>query len=305
MVTDPRRTVHNTARIAAAAAFSLILAGGLVTSRHAGLSVPDWPLAFGQLNPPRWWQIESVRTEHGHRILAFLVALWTAFLGWRVYRFEDRPLARRLAAAGAVLVLLQALLGGLRVLRLSIDLAMVHGLVGQMFFALLIALAVVTAPDWETRKQPPTTARHRWITIGLVLVVITQLTMGIFIRHLGADARPLAGTWLYYGHIATAGVVLSIALDLHRGEDTAATASGNLLLAAIAAQIMLGIAAFLVTEHMAYDLETTMLEAWIPTLHVGCGAAILGLSLTGCLHAWREALIAGRSSTSTLTRGTP
>jgi len=292
MVSDLRRTVHNTARVAVAGAFLLILAGGLVTSRGAGLSVPDWPLAFGQVNPPGWWRIESVRTEHGHRILAFLVALWTAFLGLRVYRFEDRPLARRIAAAGAVLVLVQALLGGLRVLRLSVDLAMVHGLVGQLFFALLCALVVVTAPDWETYQRLPNTPRERWLSSTLVAVVVAQLTLGIFIRHIGATARPLAGTWLYYAHIAGAGLVLSVALDLHAAGSAASRRSGNVLLTGITAQIALGIASFLVTEQMTHDRQTTALEAWLPTLHVGCGAFVLGSSLTRSLHAWRESLLA-------------
>ncbi|MBI5505118.1 MAG: COX15/CtaA family protein [Deltaproteobacteria bacterium] len=291
MVSDPRRSVHNTARIAVVGSFLLILAGGLVTSRDAGLSVPDWPLAFGQLNPPGWWRIESIRTEHGHRIIAFAVALWMAFLGWRVYRLEDRTLARRLAAAGAAVVLIQALLGGLRVLRLSLDLAMVHGLVGQLFFALLCALAVVTAPEWETRERLPNTRRERCLTMGLVVTVILQLALGISIRHLGAAARPLAGTWLYYAHVGTAGLVLSVALDLNRGANATAKPSANTLLATIAAQIVLGIASFIVTESMAYDRQATMLQAWLPTLHVGCGAALLGASLTRCLHAWRESLM--------------
>ena len=59
--------VHRVAVVTLAATFALIIAGALVTSRDAGLAVPDWPLAYGELNPPRWYQIENVRTEHGHR----------------------------------------------------------------------------------------------------------------------------------------------------------------------------------------------------------------------------------------------
>lgn len=304
MLTDARRTIHNTARIAVAGAFLLILAGGLVTSRDAGLSVPDWPLAFGQLNPPGWWRIESIRTEHGHRILAFLVAVWTAFLGWHVYRFEDRPLARRLAAAGVVLVLLQALLGGLRVLHLSVDLAMVHGIVGQVFFALLTAMAVVTAPDWETPAELPSTANERRLTSALVAAVTVQLALGIFIRHLGAAARPLADTWLYYAHVGTAGLLLSIVLDLNRGEGASSRRpSGRVLLAVFAVQIALGIASFLVTEPMTYDRQATILEAWLPTLHVGCGAALLGMSLTRWLYAWHGSLMPSMPRRRTAQRG--
>jgi len=305
MVSDPRRTVYNTARIAVGGAFVLILAGALVTSRDAGLSVPDWPLAFGQINPPGWWRIESVRTEHGHRILAFLVALWTAFLTWRVFRFDDRSLARRLAASGALLLIVQALLGGLRVLRLSVDLAMVHGLLGQIFFALLTALAIVTAPDWETRQRVPATPRERRLTTALVATVVVQLGFGIYIRHLGAAAHPLSGTWMYYAHIGIAGIVLSIALDLHRKSDPASRPSGALLISTVVAQIALGIATYLVTEPMTHDRAATMLQAWVPAFHVGFGAAILGMSTMRWLEARRDrlALPAWRRPVRPLRRG--
>ena len=62
------------ARATVVATFVLIIAGGLVTSRDAGLAVPDWPLSFGTLSPPNWWQIDNVRTEHGHRLIAGSVA---------------------------------------------------------------------------------------------------------------------------------------------------------------------------------------------------------------------------------------
>src|SRR5262249_9082253 len=129
--------LHRRAWIGLVGAFLLVIAGGLVTSRDAGLAVPDWPLAFGQINPPGWWRIENVRTEHGHRILAFFVACWTAFLLVSVLRRSSDLLTRRFTILAAGLVILQALLGGLRVLELSVDLAMIHGVVGQLFLASL------------------------------------------------------------------------------------------------------------------------------------------------------------------------
>ena len=45
----------------------LVVAGGLVTSHDAGLSVPDWPLSYGKLMP----QMEGgIFYEHGHRMVA-------------------------------------------------------------------------------------------------------------------------------------------------------------------------------------------------------------------------------------------
>ncbi|HYC56433.1 MAG TPA: COX15/CtaA family protein, partial [Candidatus Binatia bacterium] len=285
-------SVHTTARIAVAAAFVLILAGGLVTSRDAGLAVPDWPLAYGEINPPGWWRIENIRTEHAHRIIAFLVASWTAFLLWRIWRHPDL-LARRLGIAAAGLVLLQALLGGLRVLNLSLDLAMVHGLVGQVFFASLMAVATVTSPTWSVPRLPVSSI-VRTLGAALLAAVVGQLALGIFIRHLGASVRPLAGSALYYAHVVAAGIVLCLVLELRRRaqslESDPSIPCTRLLVGLMAAQIVLGIASFVVTEAMEYDRQATMLESWLPTFHVGCGAAILGATVVLNLHAFRYRL---------------
>lgn len=291
MDSERRRALHRNAWIALCGAFVLVLAGGLVTSRDVGLAVPDWPLAFGQINPPGWWKIESIRTEHGHRIIAFLVASWTAFLLVSVLRRESRALVRNLAIAAAALVIVQALLGGARVLKLSVDLAMVHGVVGQFYFATLAALVAVTAPAWE-RAAAPESRRERIQGAILFVTVTAQLLLGLFIRHLGAEARPLAGTPLLYAHVIGAGLVLSALLDFQRDDGTRSHApGGRLLLPLVCVQIALGIAAYVTTDDMIYDRQATILEAWLPTLHVGVGAALLGAVVVRNLHAWRNVLV--------------
>lgn len=297
MASDTRHAAHRSATVnriawtALAGAFALVLAGGLVTSRDAGLAVPDWPLAFGQLNPPGWWRIENIRTEHGHRILAFAVALWTALLLVSVLRREQSGLVRRLTIASAALVIVQALLGGLRVLHLSVDLAMVHGVVGQVFFASLAAVVAVTSPSWERSPSAPESRRERVQGAILLVTVVAQLLLGLFIRHLGASARPLAGTPLLYAHVIGAGLVLSALLDFQRDAGTRVNAPGaNLLLPLVIAQIALGIAAYVTTDDMVYDRQATILEAWLPTLHVGVGAALLAAVVVRNLHAWRNTI---------------
>jgi hypothetical protein len=50
----------------------LILAGSLVTSNDAGLSVPDWPTSYGWnmfTFPPSMW-VANIVYEHGHRLVA-------------------------------------------------------------------------------------------------------------------------------------------------------------------------------------------------------------------------------------------
>lgn len=287
------RLVHGLARATMLAALVLVVLGGLVTSRDAGLAVPDWPLAFGELNPPRWWTIVNVRTEHSHRIVAFCVASLVAVLAWFVHRHEPRRHVRRLATAAAALVLLQALLGGLRVLALSIDLAMVHGWLGQIFFATLVALAVVTGPTWRDAEADGHTALGGGLAAAagtLVALIVVQLVVGIWIRHLGESVRPLIAHPIFYVHIAVGLAVAVSAFDLG-GRVRRAVPPANLgkaalaLQVAVCVQILLGFAAFLVTEPMAYDRQATMLESWLPTLHVATGAAVLGLAVALAMHA--------------------
>src|SRR6202161_3065247 len=72
----PNRNVHRFAVVTAAATFLLLIAGALVTSNDAGLSVPDWPTSFGSLYKiPR--MVGGVRFEHTHRMIAELIGLFT------------------------------------------------------------------------------------------------------------------------------------------------------------------------------------------------------------------------------------
>src|SRR5215510_2556623 len=60
----------------------LILAGSLVTSHGAGLSVPDWPTSYGWnmfTFPPSMW-VANILFEHGHRLVASGVGVLTIVL---------------------------------------------------------------------------------------------------------------------------------------------------------------------------------------------------------------------------------
>ena len=285
--------VHRWAVLTATLTFLLIVVGGLVTSRDAGLAVPDWPTSYGTLNPPRWYAIENVRTEHGHRVIAFLTASAMAILLALVLKFEERRDLRRLAGTAAAAVILQAVLGGLRVLSLNVDFAMVHGCLGQIFFCLVVALATMTSPSWQTKTEPSQSAYLR--ARMLLVLVATQLVIGIWIRHLGAAARPLMENGVFFVHVgfALAIVAAIVALKLAVDADVAPNARphryASLLLGLVALQFVLGLGSFAVTDVMSYDRTATALEAWLPTMHVAIGAAILATTVASMLHLGRPA----------------
>ena len=87
----------------------LVIAGGLVTSNDAALSIPDWPLSLGRLVPP----LEGgIRFEFAHRLLAAAVAVLTFILAFWLQTAEPRLWLRRLGWVAVGTVLAQALLGG-------------------------------------------------------------------------------------------------------------------------------------------------------------------------------------------------
>ena len=61
---------HRVAVFIACATFVVIIAGALVTSEDAGLSVPDWPTSYGHyFRLPPW--VGGIVFEHSHRVVAF------------------------------------------------------------------------------------------------------------------------------------------------------------------------------------------------------------------------------------------
>ena len=92
---------HRFAVFTALATFVLIFVGGLVTSTGSSLSVPDWPLSYGQLFPP---MVGGILYEHGHRMIASTVGFLTVILAVWLWRTEKRAWLRRLGLIAVVIV---------------------------------------------------------------------------------------------------------------------------------------------------------------------------------------------------------
>ncbi len=281
------RAIHRLAAVSAIAAFFLVLAGGLVTSRDAGLAVPDWPLSYGTVNPPRWWAIENVRTEHGHRLIALTVALLTLATAITAQRRRCPEPVRRLAFWAAGLVLLQAILGGIRVLAMSLDLAMIHGIVGQVFFVALALLAVISSPHAAGGRiaVAERSTAHRFALSAAVLVGV-QLVAGIIVRHQGADARPLLGNALFLAHGALGLALLVLSFRIFRNDRLLERQAwpnprlvARLMFSMVCCQVLLGLTTYWVTDDMTGELAASAAQAWLPTFHVGLGGLIWAAAL--------------------------
>jgi len=289
-------------KVAVAATFLLVIAGGLVTSNEAGLAVVDWPNSFGtnMFLFPLARMTGGIYYEHAHRLFGALVGLTTIALAVRLWRYDNRMWLKRLGMAAVVLVVLQGILGGLRVtggftlstseadMAPSLTLALMHGVLGQLFLGVMVAIAVVTSRLWLGAPEPeprPYAKDDRTFQRWLIVILVVQLVLGAAQRHLAA---------LLIVHICLAAVVVLLAVmvggrawGLYR-DSWPVEYLGKLLIIFTCVQAFLGITALAVTQGRAVVGSPTTLEVSITTMHQATGAALLALSVA--LHLWTSRL---------------
>src|SRR5258708_37435801 len=98
----------------ACSTFLLLIAGALVTSNDAGLSVPTWPLAWGSVAPP---MVGGIVYEWSHRVIAASVGFLTIILAGWLFWAEKRGWMRWLGLAALGGGICEGNLGGLTVRR--------------------------------------------------------------------------------------------------------------------------------------------------------------------------------------------
>jgi cytochrome c oxidase assembly protein subunit 15 len=292
--------LHRYTVVCAAATFVLIFVGGLVTSTGSALAVPDWPLAFGRFIPPL---TGGVRFEWGHRVVAGAVGVLTLLLAvWSWWR-EPRRWVRITAFAALVLIVLQAVLGGLTVLMmLPLPLAVAHAATAQAFFCLMIALVLFNSrgfgdPEYSmgvplVRKRPSLALLGTVTTVA----VYTQILIGAVMRHIGAGlAIPDFPT--SYGRLVPP--FYSLAVDINFAHRCGALVV-MLLIAWTCARVLrfysaarpLRNDAFLTLALLAIQITLGALTIWsgrvvLPTTaHVATGAALLGATLALTIRAY-------------------
>lgn len=170
------------------AAFPLIFMGGLVTTKGAGMSVPDWPNSYGYnmfLFPPSKWQ-GGIFFEHTHRLLGTLVGMLSIIQVIVAWVWERRRWVNILATAMLLAIIIQGILGGLRVDLVNIHLAVIHGIFAQLVVCGLALACVVTSRWWA--EATPSPMKGNLAAVGFVMfaVISLQLVIGAMMRHYGA-----------------------------------------------------------------------------------------------------------------------
>jgi cytochrome c oxidase assembly protein subunit 15 len=119
-----------------------IVIGAVMRHMHAGLAIPDFPLAFGRIVPPMFSMPIAVNFAHRCGAVAVTaMVLWTVARALRLY--GDEPAIRRPALGLLVLLAMQIGLGAATVLsRRAVIPTTSHVAVGAAVLATCLALAL-------------------------------------------------------------------------------------------------------------------------------------------------------------------
>ena len=295
--------LHKFAKFVVGCTVILILAGSLVTSHDAGLSVPDWPTSYGWnmfTFPPSMW-VANILYEHGHRLIASTVGFLTILLAIWIWFADPRRWMRWLGVAALAAVIAQGVLGGLTVLFfLPAAVSTAHAGLAEIFFCMTVAIALFTSPGWQAQYQAPVDdSSVRRIATTATACIYAQILVGATMRHTGAGLAIPDFPWMF-GHLVpdhwdskilvhfthrVGALIVTLAVLVsssyvwarHR-ERRELTRPATLVAGLVVLQVTLGALTVL-----------SQRDVWINSVHVVCGALVLTTSLVLTLRSWRVA----------------
>jgi len=302
---------HRWAVALACATFPLLWIGGLVTTTDAGMAVKDWPTTNGYWVFPFLEWIKApwdFFVEHGHRFFARSVGLMTIMLLIVFYRCEPRRWVRWLGVAALALVILQGVLGGMRVRLDERTLAMLHGCVGPLFFAVTISMVVFTSHRWHAGSGGAGSGGFghiRRLAIVTCILVYLQMVLGAVVRHVPVDSEPTTFVHAVRFHLFLAAILAlhiamltaSVLRRVRSVQPLSGLACGLAVLLVV--QLSLGGATWIVkfaapswapiwvSTGRAAVQDGGWLQTHVITGHVAVGSLLLAVSLALALYALR------------------
>ena len=270
--------LHRFAAFVACCTFGLVVAGALVTSNDAGLSVPDWPTAFGKFAIPPL--VGGVKFEFTHRFIAGTVGLLTIALAIWLWRSKSARYVKVLGGIAVLAVIAQAVLGGIGVLFYLPKLVSIgHATLAQTFFAIMVSLALFTRTDWnwnEAKTPDITSPSLRGLSVFSTATVFVQVVMGAAFRHNEFGIAP--------HFIVGIAVVLSVLYIFETVFNKYSDVSGLkipavLLVEVVVLQFFLGIIAYAMKVDAAGAPQPMPGVVIVTTTHVAVGALVVASSL--------------------------
>ena len=226
-----------------------------------------------------------MNVEHGHRLLGWVIGMLVIVLAVWIQIRERRRWMRMLGWAALAFVVVQGVIGGyFRVVLLQHNMAIVHGVLGQGFFCLVVALALFTSRGWREAPAPVESADaarlHRRALLA-VIAVFVQVVVGALIRHSRVGhsvphVAPHALFALVVAHLAVSAMVLALG---GCGSVVALRTPAVVLGAGVILQLMLGLGAYFANTKGVEEIIRPPYQFWTATLHQAAGAVVLAAAV--------------------------
>lgn len=278
--------VHRLAVLTVVCTVLLLVAGALVTSNDAALSVTDWPTSHGVWIPPKLSGGDVY--EYSHRVAAGTVGILTLLLAIAIWAKEERRWLRWFAVIAVVGIIAQAVLGGQVVIQLlHYWLPVMHACFAQIMFAALLSIAVFTS-KWWIAEQPQLEDRgspsiHSLALLNAV-VIFFQVFLGAGFRHKDISIWPHAvGSLIVLATVVWTAIVLRKRFEKSRE----LTRMRILLHSFFGVQFLLGIGALWSRLATADAPQPMAVMVWTTVIHTVVGALLFAVSVLTILVCHR------------------
>jgi len=266
----------------------LFVAGALVTSNDAALSVIDWPKSHGSWVPPLSSLQGGDFYEFSHRFVAGGLGIFTLLLAVLLVLRERRVWLRWLGVVAVLGVVVQAILGGQVVMQLlHYWLPVIHACFAQIVFAAVLAIAVFTSKWWVSERpqleDKGSPSIHFVATLNAVVVYL-QVILGAGFRHKDIPIWPHAA-----GALVVLGTVTWTAVALRRrlGASRELGVARILLHAIFGIQFLLGLLAYWSRLTTAEAPQPMPVMVWLTVIHTVVGAILFAFSVLVVLMCYR------------------
>ena len=258
----------------------LFVAGALVTSNDAALSVPDWPKSHGSFFPP----LETLRggalIEFSHRMIAGTLGILMLILAILLWKKEERVWLRWFGVIAVAGVAVQAVLGGQVVLRLlHYWLPVIHACFAQIVFAAVLGIAVLTSRWWVSERAQLDDRGSPSIHVLAALtalVIYLQVILGAGFRHREIQIWPhVAGAFVVLGVVTWT----AVALRKRFAESRELSKARIMLNAVVGTQLLLGFAAWWSRLTTADAPQPMPVMVTLTVVHTVVGALLFALSV--------------------------
>lgn len=278
--------VHRLAVLTVVCAVLLLVAGALVTSNDAALSVTDWPTSHGAWIPPKLSGGDVY--EYSHRVAAATVGTLTLLLAIVIWVKQERRWLRWFAVIAVGGIVAQAVLGGQVVIRLlHYWLPVIHACFAQIMFAALLSIAVFTSQWWigeqeQLEDQGPPSIRS--LALINAVIIFFQVFLGAGFRHKDIPIWPhAAGSLVVLASVVWTGLVLR-----KRFEDSRELTRMRILLHSFfGVQFLLGIGALWSRLATADAPQPMPVMVWTTVIHTVVGALLFAVSILTILVCCR------------------